>query len=64
MKLQVFTQKHYIATAEVIHKASREYSKTVELDVITGVMLAFVDRFKWDSSKFDEEKFKRSCRGM
>ena len=60
---RLFTQKHYVATAEVIHKTSSGYTKTSDLDVITGVMLAFVDRFKWDSSKFDEERFKRACRG-
>ena len=63
---RTFGPKHYRAIAEVIYEASLGLDKTVELDVITGVMLAFVERFKADSSRFsrfDGEKFKEACRG-
>jgi hypothetical protein len=64
---RTFRQKHYIAIAAVIREASVDYAFTQKLDVICDVMLAFVERFKADSSEFndfDAEEFKQACRGM
>ncbi len=62
----VFTQKHYVAIAEVLHKQRKEIKQheadqAARLEATNDVTLALCKLFKGDNPKFNDFQFIAAC---